>query len=82
MKKCFSLVMVGVVAACLSSGAAFAGHGHGGAHHSHNAQPSHRVVHVVPASHPHHHMRPHHHHHHADAGDFVIATAILISALM
>ena len=79
MKKCFSLVMVGVVAACLSSGAAFAGHGHGGAHHSHNA---HTVVHVMPASHPHHHMRPHHHHHHADAGDFVIATAILISALM
>ncbi len=80
MKKCFSLVMVGVVAACLSSGSAFAGHGHGGVHHS---QPSHTVVHVAPAPHSHHHVRPHHHHHHhADTGDFIIATAILISALM
>ena len=91
MKKTSKFLMAGVIAAVLSAGSANAAPAHNGGH---NAPKPHTVVQVQPATHhghhniahhgPHHHPRPqhHHHHHHTQTGDFIIATAILISALM
>lgn len=94
MKKTTTFVMAGVIAAVLSAGSAVAAPMHGG---HHGPQPSHVVTHVHSAPRPgHHHVvhngghnhAPHHHHHHGhhyyrtSTGDWVIATAILLSALI
>ena len=95
MKKTKTFLIAGVIAAVLSAGSAVAAPGHNGGH---NAPQQHTVVHVQSAPRPghnhvahnggHHHVPAHHHHHHSNChrctntGDFVIATAILLSALI
>ena len=49
---------------------------HGGGHHSGHHSGGHTVV----VTQPHHHH--HHHHHGTNAGNIILATAILISAFM
>ena len=90
MKKHNLFIATGVVAAALAAGSANAAPAnHGGNHHT---QPNHTVVHVQSAPRPghhsnrhhdnHHHQVTHHHHHHDTAGNIILATAILISAMM
>lgn len=90
MKKSKLLLTVCAVVACLAAGSANAAPGHGG----HNHMPSgHVVTHVHNAPHPGHHTHHHgghhhnnqvvHHYHHSNnTGSFILATAILISALI
>ena len=96
MKKTTTFIMAGVIAAVLSAGSAVAGPGHNVGHHG--PQQPHVVTHVQSSPRPgHHHVvhngghhhAPHHHHHHhghhyyrTSTGDWVIATAILLSALI
>ena len=96
MKKQNLFITSVAVVAALCVGAANAAPNHGGGHGGHNAsRPVVTHVHNAPrhgghhTAHHHHHHTPtpvvvshHHHHHGADAGDFLIATAILISALI
>lgn len=88
MKKHNLIIPVIAATIALSGTAAVASPGHGG----HGAPNHHTVTHVYNAPRPghnggHHHVvhNNHHHHHHrhgASAGDLIIATAILISAIM
>ena len=90
MKKHNLLLAAGAVAVALGTGSAVAAPAHDG-HHGPNHHP---VVHVNNAprpghnnGHQHHHASSHHHHHHhhhhgTTTGDLIIATAILISAMM
>lgn len=89
MKKHNLLLVAGAIAVALTAGSANAAPGHGG----HHNVPQHTVTHVYSAPRPGHggghhnhhvvHNNHHHHHHHgASAGDLIIATAILISAIM
>ena len=87
MKKHKLIIPFVAVAIALSGTAAVASPGHGG-HHGPNHHP---VVHINNVPRPghhngHHHASSHHHHHHhhygTTTGDLIIATAILISAMM
>ena len=92
MKKHNLLLVAGAIAVALTAGSANAAPAHGG--HHNNMPQQHTVTHVYNAPRPGHgghhnhhvvhnnHHHHHHHHHGASAGDLIIATAILISAIM
>jgi len=92
MKRTNLFIASVAVVAALFAGSANAAPNHGGGHHAprpfvthtHGVprHGGHHVVQVVPpapAPVVHHH---HHHHHGTRAGDIIVATAILISALI
>ncbi|MBO4480766.1 MAG: hypothetical protein J5742_04070 [Alphaproteobacteria bacterium] len=98
MKKTTTLMLAGVIAAVLSIGSADAAPLHNNGHHhapqqhtvtqvqsvshqGHNHIAHNGGHHHVQPHHPHHH-RPHHHNSGASTGDLIIATAILISAII
>ncbi len=96
MKKTNLFLTSVAVVAALCVGSANAAPNHGGGHHAprpfvthtHGAprHGGHHVTHHNPPPAPvhvsHHHNHHHHHHHGAHTGDWIIATAILLSALI
>ena len=82
MKKTKWFIIVTALIAVISVGNANAAPMN---HHPHSVQVVH--THTAPRHHePHHHHvvvnHHHHHHHHDTAGNIILATAILVSALM
>lgn len=92
MKKHKLIIPFVAAAIALSGTAAFASPGHGGGHHGPNHHPVTHVHHAprpghvvyIGGGHHHgpHHPQPHYYYHHTKTGDIIVATALLISALM
>ena len=91
--KMFIIVSAAIFAVFVGTANAAPGNNHHGMtphHHTHHVvMPGHSPAHIRPGEHnhivyvnSHPRLRHHHHHRHTDAGDIIIATAILVSALM